>query len=192
VRPSRRITGRGLSYGYTKEAYEALQSIVGPDWVSDDPAICIADTKGGYATGVLDVNAIVPACSIQPGSGEEVQQIVKVANRYKLPYIPTSTFFSAVCGPSVENSIMMDLKRMDRFEINEKDIYAVVEPGVSYSMLQSELMKRGLFTFVPGCGANASVLANHLHVGEATMSWRMGLATAGSWLRSGSFLMVSY
>lgn len=161
--------------GIPKEAYEALQSIVGPDWVSDDPAIRIADTKGGYATGVLDVNAFVPACSIQPGSGEEVQQIVKVANRYGLPYIPTSTFFTAVCAPSVENTLMLDLKRMDRFEINDKDQYAIVEPGVSFSMLQAELLKRGLFTFVPGCGAHASVLANHLHVGEAPMSWRMGL-----------------
>lgn len=30
-----------------KEAYQALQSIVGLDWVSDDPAVCEADRKGG-------------------------------------------------------------------------------------------------------------------------------------------------
>ncbi|MDH5695610.1 MAG: FAD-binding oxidoreductase [Dehalococcoidia bacterium] len=159
----------------SREAYEALQSIVGSEWVSDDPAICIADTKGGYATGIVDINAVPPACSIQPGSAEEVQQIVKVANRYKLPYVPTSTFFTGMCAPSVENVIMMDLKRMAKFEINDKDLYAIIEPGISFSMLQAELFRRGLFTFVPTCGAHASVLANHIHCGDAPLAWRMGL-----------------
>jgi hypothetical protein len=159
----------------SKEAYEALKNIVGPEWVSDDPAIRIADSKGGYATDIVDINSIPPGVSIQPGSGEEVQQIIKVANRYKLPFIPTSTFFTAMCAPSVQDVIMIDLKRMDRLEINEKDLYAIVEPGVSFAMLQSELLKRGLLTFVPTCGAQASVLANHVHCGDAPMGWRMGL-----------------
>jgi FAD/FMN-containing dehydrogenase len=161
--------------GIPKEAYETFQSIVGSEWVSDDPAILVADTRGGYATGIIDIDAFTPACSIQPGSAEEVQQIVKVANRYKLPYIPTSTFFTGMCAPSVENVIMIDLKRMKRLEINEKDLYAIVEPGVSYSELQAELFKRGLFDFTPGCGAQSSVLANHVHCGDAPLCWRLGL-----------------
>jgi len=158
-----------------KEAYEVLQSIVGPEWVSDDPAVRIADAKGGYATGIVDVNTKVPGLSIQPGSAEEVQRIVKVANRFKIPYIPTSTFFTAMCAPSVDDAIMIDLKRMDKLEIHEKDLYAIVEPGISYSMLQVELFKRGLFVFTPGCGAQSSVLANHVHGGDAPLCWRLGL-----------------
>jgi hypothetical protein len=158
-----------------KEAYLALQNIVGPEWVSDDPASCIADHKGGYATGIVDTDCIPPVISIQPASGEEVQQIIKLANRYKLPFIPTSTFFTSMCAPSVEGALMMDLKRMDSLEINEKDLYVVVGPGISYSMLQSELLRRGLLTFVPTCGAQASVLANHVHCGDAPLGWRMGL-----------------
>lgn len=183
--------------GIPKEAYEALQSIVGPEWISDDPAIRITDMKGGYGTGVLDIDALMPACSIEPASAEEVQQIVKVANRYKLPYIPTSSFFTAQCSPSVENAIMLDLKRMKKFEINEKDLYAIVEPGISYSELQAELFKRGLIDFVPGCGAQSSVLANHVHCGDGPLCWRFGLgyrrglATEwilpnGEWLKLGS------
>ena len=158
-----------------KEAYEVLQSIVGPEWVSDDLAIRIADAKGGYATGIVDADTKVPGLSIQPGSGEEVQRIVKVANRYKIPYIPTSTFFTAMCAPSVEDAMMIDLKRMNKLEIHEKDLYAIVEPGVSYSMLQVELFKRGFFIFTPGCGAQSSVLANHVHGGDAPLCWRLGL-----------------
>ena len=158
-----------------KEAYEALQSIVGPEWVSDDPAVRIADTKGGYATGVVDVNAVPPGISIQPETGEEIQQIIKIANRYRLPFIPTSTFFSAMCAPTIDDVIMIDLKRMTQLEINEKDLYAVVGPGISHSMLQAELFKRGLRTFVPTCGAQSSVLANLVHCGDAVIGWRFGL-----------------
>src|SRR5512136_2598042 len=109
--------------GIPKEAYEALQAVVGPEWLSDDPAVRIADTRGGYATGIVDVNAVPPGISVQPETGEEVQQIVKIANRYHLPYIPTSTFFSGMCAPSVPDVIMIDLKRMTQLEINEKDLY---------------------------------------------------------------------
>ena len=91
-----------------KEAYKALENIVGPEWISDDPAARIADHKGGYATGVVDEKTIPPGICIQPGSGEEVQQITKVANRYKLPFIPTSTFFTSMCAPTVQDVIMMD------------------------------------------------------------------------------------
>ncbi len=161
--------------GIPGEAYKALQSIVGPEWVSDDPAICEADTRGGAFTGIMDRLAVRPACSVQPQSAEEVQQITRLANSYKLPFIPTSTFFTAACAPLYENTIMMDLKRMNKYEIDEQNMYAIVEPGISFSMLQAELLKRGLFTLVPGCGAQASVLANHVHLSEGGFGWRMGV-----------------
>jgi len=161
--------------GIPREAYDAFQSIVGSEWVSDDPAICAADYKGGAATGIRDKGSVRPACSIQPKSSEEVRRIVKVCNRFSLPYVPTSTYFSATCAPNRDNTVMMDLKRMDKFDIDYKNMYAVVEPGVSFSMLQAELFKRDLFTFVPGCGSQASVLANNLHIGDAPMGWRVGL-----------------
>ncbi len=161
--------------GIPKEAYEALQSVVGPEWVSDDMAVRVADTKGGYATGVIDIGVFTPSCSIEPASAEEVQQVVKIANRYKIPYIPTSTFFTAQCAPRTENAILLDLKRMKKLEINEKDLYAIVEPGISFSEMQAELFKRKLFDFVPGCGAQSSVVANHVHCGDGPLNWRLGL-----------------
>jgi hypothetical protein len=158
-----------------KEAFEALQAIVGPEWVSDDPAICAADRTGGAGEGMSDLNAINPACSIQPKTGEEVAEIVKVANRYHLPYIPTATFLVAADATSLENTIFMDLKRMEKLEIYEDDMYAVCEPGVAYVMLQAELLKRGLFTFVTGSGSNCSVVANQTFSGDAPTGWRHGL-----------------
>ena len=179
--------------GIPGEAYQALQSIVGSDWVSDDPAVCEADhlcASGGYPK-----DAIRPACSIEPASGEEVQAIVKLANRYRLPYVATSTYYLGETSPRKENTILIDLKRMNKLEIDEDNLYAIVEPGVCFSALQAELFKMGLCTFVPGCGGHASVLANTLFTGDAPTGWRHGLGyrriLAAEWvLPDGEMLML--
>jgi len=156
-----------------KEAYQALQSIVGPEWVSDDPAVCEADRKGGgFATGGPPLAR--PACCIQPETTEEVQAIVKVCNRYMLPFAATSTYGLPQPGSNRENVIFMDLKRMRKLEIDEENMYAVVGPGVCFAALQGELFKRGLVTFVPLCGGNVSVLANSINAGEGATGWRWG------------------
>ena len=54
-------------------------------------------------------------------------------------------------------------------------MYAIVGPGVAFSALQGDLFKRGLFTFVPGCGGQASVVANTVNMGDAPLGWRHGL-----------------
>lgn len=156
-----------------REAYQTLQSIVGLDWVSDDPAICEADRKGGGMGGAGRA-LIRPACSIQPETGEQVQAIVRLCNRYMLPFGATSTYEMVEPGSNRENAVLIDLKRMRRLEIDEENLYAVVEPGVSFAALQAELFKRGLMTFVPMCGGNVSVLANTINVGEGAMSFRLG------------------
>ncbi len=157
----------------SKEIYQTLESIVGPEWVSDDPAICEADR---FCNSVaIPVAPYRPACSIEPANSEEVQAIVKVANRYRVPFIATSTFYAPETHARRENSILIDLKRMDKLEIDEENLYAVVEPGVCFSVLQAELLKKNLFTFVPGCGGNASVLANTINMGDAPLGWRHGL-----------------
>lgn len=159
----------------TKEAYQALQSIVGPEWVSDDPAICEADRHCEAVGVLLGEPPLPPACSIQPGSAEQVREIVKLANRYRMPYIATSTFYSFFSSPSLDNTILMDLKRMTRLEIDDQNMYAIVEPGVSYSMLQAEAFKRELFTLIPGSGAQCSVLANTVNSGDGPFGWRHGV-----------------
>jgi hypothetical protein len=153
-----------------KEAYQAFESIVGSEWVSDDPAIVEADHVGGgaHAAGALKR----PACSIQPETAEEVQGIIRICNRYMIPFSATTT--NPPPGLEREGVVFIDLKRMRKLEIDEENLYATVEPGVSFAALQGELFKRGLVTFVPMCGGNVSVLANSLNVGEGAISYRYG------------------
>ncbi|MDY7035199.1 MAG: FAD-binding oxidoreductase [Thermodesulfobacteriota bacterium] len=160
--------------GLSREIYQTLESIVGSENISDDPAICEADFKGGAGEFIHDRGAIRPACVILPGNTSEVREIVRVATRYNLPFIPFSTFYIAFCSPKRPNAIMMDLKRMNRLEIDDKNMYAIVEPGVSVSQLQAESMKRGLYVLSPGCGSQASVLANTAVHGQSPLGYRMG------------------
>ncbi|MFH0914177.1 MAG: FAD-binding oxidoreductase, partial [Chloroflexota bacterium] len=147
---------------FPREAYEALEGILGPDYVSDDPAVCQAYLRGGEGVGMWDWDRRPPTVVVLPESTEQVQAIVQVANRYQFPYVPISTFMIAFCSPSRPNTIMIDPKRMNQLVIDPQNQMAIVQPYVTYSNLQAECFKYGLFTTSPLCGAQASVLANHL------------------------------
>lgn len=143
--------------GIVKEAYNALDSIVGSEYISDDPFICegYRSGPGGYecGCGYERVMTKIPGAVILPRTTDEVQKIVRVCNRFKVPYVPYSTgFYGPRSHCHVENELLIDLKRMNDFEIDEKHLYAVVGPGVIYSMLQEESLKRGFYVVVGGGG----------------------------------------
>jgi len=80
----------------------------------------------------------------------------------------------ALCSPSRENTIMIDPKRMNHMEIDAENQMAVVEPYVTYSNLQAEIFKYGLYTTHPLCGSQVSVLANHISFGMGQQTHRTG------------------
>jgi len=69
---------------------------------------------------------------------------------------------------------MVDTKRMDSIEIDEKNMYALIDPFCTHAQVQAEAMKRGLFTGIPEAGAQCSSMANHLHAGNVGTSYRTG------------------
>jgi len=164
--------------GIPQEAYKAIEDIVGPEYITDDPVIArayLGRLGHGKDTGIdLQMN-LPPACVVLPRTTQEVQAIIKVAYRYKVNYVPASTFWISHCAAKRPNSILLDLKRMNDLEIDEENMYAVVGPGVIYSQLQEEAMKRGLYTTVPGGGAQVSVLANHINWGLSPLNYRNGI-----------------
>jgi glycolate oxidase len=164
----------------TKEAYRILEAIVGEDCISSDPVVCEGYRSGpaGYEAGLgyERVMTKVPGCVIMPDTTEEVQKIVKVCNRYKIPYVPYSTgWYGPRSHCHVEDELLIDLKRMDDFEIDEKHLYALVGSGVIYSQLQEEAMKRGCYIIIGGGGSQCSAIANMLGDGWSPLSYRIGL-----------------
>jgi len=97
---------------------------------------------------------------VRPENTEEVSDIVKIANKYKIPIVPRGGGADLVGGATIEGGILIDLTRMNKIiEINEKDFYCEVECGVTWGALLSELYKKDLTTGVlgPGSGFSATI-----------------------------------
>jgi len=103
-----------------------------------------------------------PKAVILPSNTEEVQKIVKLCNKYGLVFKSQSTGLGPWNQPSTDNSIIIDLRRMNKIvKIDEKNLYTVIEPYVSGAQLQAELMKYNLNCHMPGAGPMVSPLASH-------------------------------
>jgi glycolate dehydrogenase FAD-linked subunit len=149
-----------------REVYESLQDIVGPDNITEEPATLDSYAYQWMAELVPDVTGGSkffdrPEAVLVPGSAEEVQAIVKACNRYKLKFHVFSTGWGPWAAAPSKGQILLDLRRMNRIlEIDEQNMFAVVEPYVVAAQLQAEAMKKGLNNHISGAGAGTSVLAN--------------------------------
>jgi glycolate oxidase len=153
-----------------RETYQALEDVVGPENISEDPVITYSYL--GMSRGLARFEAV-----LLPQSTAEVQAIVKICNRYKIQYKASSTGWGGYADPGAPGVIKLDLRRMNRIlEINEKNMYAVVEPYVIGAQLQAELMKRGLICNVTGAGSNCSSLpiVSHQGLGHLSLSGSYG------------------
>mgnify|MGYP001085547567 CR=1 FL=1 len=151
----------------SRDAYKMLESIVGQENISEEPAILdgygyhfmIELVRKGTGTRFLPFR---PGAVILPGSADDVQAIIKVCNRFKLKSKAFSTGWGPWNGYDTEDTIIIDLRRLNRIlEIDEKNMYAVVDPYVSHAQLQAETFKLGLHAFMPGVGCHTSVVANY-------------------------------
>ena len=153
-----------------EKAYLALEDIVGAEYISRDPVI--RDTYNQVWGNKLVFGkkfSTRPTAVILPGSTGEVQAIVKVCNRYGIPFKPFSSGFEITAlGIASEKAIMLDLRRMDRIlEIDVKNMHAVVEPYVSVHKLQVEAARYGLYYGAIAAGPSAGVVASSVcHAGS--------------------------
>lgn len=150
----------------SREAYRALEDIVGKDNVSDDPILLDTYIYPQNATSVhlgpyYRVYTPRPAAAILPDTTSEVQAIVKVCNKYKIKFKASATFWGGMGYQSHEGALQLDMRRMNRIiEIDRKNMFAIIEPYVISATLQAEAMKVGLNTHIIGAGASCSPLAS--------------------------------
>lgn len=139
----------------SRDIYSALEDIVGEENICDDPVIMPSYHSTEFAAVIL------------PGNTGEVQAIVRLCNRHRLKFRAVCTGWTGTFQPG---TLYLDLRRMNRIiEINEKNMYAVVEPYVISAQLQAELMKRGMHFNVKGAGTNCSaMLRGHGHLDQVT------------------------
>lgn len=109
-----------------------------------------------------------PSKTVLPTSREEVQEIIKHANRTRTPLVPVSTG-SNLQGthlPSVKGATAVDLSQLDRIlYFDAKNRNAVIEPGVTFEQLENVCAEEGLRTLTAiDVPRDASVLATYLEM----------------------------
>jgi len=129
------------------EVLRQFEAVVGKEWVftSDED---VALYRDAYSILWGEPGERKASAAVAPDSLEQVQQIVKIANKYKIPIYTISTGRDLGYGgsaPVYSGSVVLDLKRMNRvLEVNERNAYVLVEPGVSYFDLYRYIQERGM------------------------------------------------
>jgi len=151
----------------------ALQGIVGPEFVAADPA-----TLYVYSQDLTENEARWPVGVVMPASAHEVQRIAEEANRHRVPLVPFAYGLNmgGLAIPA-EEAVVVDLKRMRRIlEVNEEDLYMIVEPGVTFGMIRAHLDRHhpGYRYSYPLAPPQTSALSNALMDGLNNLSMRHG------------------
>jgi 4-cresol dehydrogenase (hydroxylating) len=151
------------------QALREFERVVGGEWVFTSDAD-LDLYRDAFSPFLNEPEERIAAGALAPSTTEEVQQIVRIANRYRVPLYTISTGKNLGYGGSApvhSGSVVLDLKRMNRIiEVNEANAYALVEPGVSYFDLYRYIRSRGLKVWIdcpdPGWG---SVVGNAIDRG---------------------------
>ncbi len=154
---------------------DAIAAVVGKEWVSNDPVVrqCYSrDPHPSVTVRKLNKDRLtVPDLVVLPASTEEVQAVVRIIRSagYHLIAMSSGDNLVGVCVPTRPRTVILDLKRMERiYEINESDKFIRMQPWNSYARVQTETMKRGLWTGgAPAAPGTNCVLSNCLTFGGA-------------------------
>ena len=158
------------------KAYKELEAVVGPENITDVPVLCDTYAVQPFHRPTPDKWIFRPAAVVLPGSTEEVSEMVKILYKYKIKYKTHSTGFGAQSGPGEDGVVQVDLRRMNKIiEIDEKNMYAVIEPYVPQMHIQLEAWKRGLNLMLITAGPQTSNLASLTsHEGSGSSTSSMG------------------
>ena len=159
----------GVSQADFAAAIAGFEAAVGKEWVFTSQE----DTdlyRDAYSPFWGEPEEKLVSAAVAPDTADQVQAVMRIANQYRIPIYPISTGKNLGYGgsaPVLSGSVVLDLKRMNRIlEVDEKNAYALVEPGVSYFDLYRYIQEKGLKLWIdcpdPGWG---SVVGNALDRG---------------------------
>lgn len=118
-----------------------LAGVVGKENVSDKQKVLEGYSKDHSLTAPGMAGYVV-----YPEATAHVQEIVKLCNERSLPLIPCSSkvHFRGSTIPK-QGGVILDLRKMNKIlSINERNRFVMIEPGVTWGQIQTELVGRGL------------------------------------------------
>ncbi|HPF98681.1 MAG TPA: FAD-binding oxidoreductase [Kiritimatiellia bacterium] len=161
-----------MQRGHLSSALQEWVRLLGEHNVYADAASLAA-----YMGNVSGLKRSIPAV-LRPGTTQDVQDVVRIANAHKVPLHPISCGCNWGLGsrlPVFDDVVIVDLGRMNRIrEVNVPGHYALVEPGVTQRQLYEHLQeqKLPLMFNVTGSALSTSLIGNALERGIGYFSSR--------------------
>jgi FAD/FMN-containing dehydrogenase len=155
---------------------KGLANIVGNEYVTTNRADLYI-----YSQDLTQAEPKWPDVAVLPATLEELQSVIRLANLEKIPVTPyiAGGNIGGLAIP-LQGGILLDLKRMDRIlEVNETDMYALVEPGVTFGHMKAYLEKHhpGLVYTYAFSPPSTGIITNCLLQGLDNLSFRYGAAS---------------
>lgn len=154
-----------MGYSHYENALIEWSMALGPENVITEPSSLLAAETGTFASSHR-----IPAI-IRPGSRQEVQECLRIANLHVTPVYPISSGRNWGYGsrmPTADGCVLLDLGRMNRIvDFSEDLAYVTVEPGVTQAQLYAFLEERGSKLWMDATGASprCSLIGNAVERG---------------------------
>ncbi|KAF2105045.1 FAD-binding domain-containing protein [Rhizodiscina lignyota] len=152
------IARYNLTESNLRGAQEELTSLLTSERVTDDLGTRIAHSSTEWSpapNGDLDRPTLV----VYPLTTEDVSGIAKICHKRRIPMIAFSggTSLEGTLAMTTQGGVCIDFSRMNKvLALHKADLDVVVQPGVGYEDLNSQLAKEGLF-FPPDPGPGAQI-----------------------------------
>ena len=157
----------------TEKLRDAFVQLLGEEAVLDAP-----EQLEPYASDYSEQDPLVPAMVLLPTSTEQVQRIVRAAGELGCTLtVRVSGSNVASLGMAPPGGVVLDLSRMNKIlDVNAEDMYALVEPGVTWEQLKAHLAKLELPLRMgyPLSPPDTSIVANCILDGLGNLSMRYG------------------
>ena len=123
------------------EILSELEKIVGPSYLFTDEA-----TRRNYGQDETEDLSFPPQAVVKPANTEEVAQILKISNTYKIPTVPIGARTGLSGGAlSIFGGIGISMERFNKIiEIDEQNLQVTTEPGVITQVLREAVAEKGL------------------------------------------------
>ena len=134
------VLPKGVDQSQFQQALTQFQTLLGKENVLLESAQIQPYTKIMMS---VSEEAHTPSAVLSATTVEQVQQIVKICNEYKIPIWTISTgrnFGYGSAAPGQRGQVVLDLKKMNKILHVDPDLCtALVEPGVTYQQLYDYL-----------------------------------------------------
>ncbi len=131
--------------GMDKDVIERLENIVGKSYVVTEREL-IQNYLTDESADVIRPKPASDLVLVRPANTQEISDILRLAKENNIPVFPRGGGTGLVGGAiPTQNGIILAMERMNRIEIDNENLMAVAEAGVTLETLSKSASEAGLF-----------------------------------------------